>query len=108
MFNTFTPLHWQDPINIRIADVMMHYPVTTAPSAVEHAGFVAHKASTPSDLDGSVNRIAISEDGQLVYVTFRLNFHHFDRFELDLCGHTQVWGAALSCLRLKLTDVVLI
>ena len=67
MFNTFTPMHWQDPINIRIADVMMHYPVTNAPSAVEYAGFVAHKASTPSDLDGSVNRIAISEDGQLVF-----------------------------------------
>ena len=25
----------------------------------------------------------------LGYGTFRLNFHHFDRFELDLRGHTQ-------------------
>ena len=43
-----------------------------------------------------------------VYGTFRLNFHHFDRFELDLRGHTQVWGAAFSCLRLKWADMVLI
>ena len=43
-----------------------------------------------------------------MYGTFRLNFHRFDRFELDLRGHTQVWGAALSCLRLKWADIVLI
>ena len=43
-----------------------------------------------------------------VYGTFRLNFHHFDRFELDLRGHTHVRGAALSCLRLKWADMVLI
>ena len=42
------------------------------------------------------------------YGTFRLNFHQFDRFELDLRGHTQVWGAAFSRLRLKLADMVLI
>ena len=36
-----------------------------------------------------------------VYGTFRLNFHRFDWFELDLRGHTQPWGAAFSCLRLK-------
>ena len=35
------------------------------------------------------------------YGTFRLNFHRFDWFELDLRGHTQPWGAAFSCLRLK-------
>ena len=40
--------------------------------------------------------------------TFRLNFHHFDRFEPDLHGHIHVRGAALSCLRLKLADNVLI
>ena len=28
-------------------------------------------------------------DPQLRYGTFRLNFHHFDRFELDLRGYTQ-------------------
>ena len=27
--------------------------------------------------------------GPASYVTFRLNFHRFDRFELDLRGHTQ-------------------
>ena len=42
------------------------------------------------------------------YVTFRLNFHHFDRFELDLRGDMHVWGAAFACLRLKLADIVLI
>ena len=43
-----------------------------------------------------------------MYGTFRLNFHHFDHFELDLRGHIHVRGAALSCLRLKLADTVLI
>ena len=41
-------------------------------------------------------------------VTFRLNFHHFDRFELDLRGHIHVRGAAFSWLRLKLANIVLI
>ena len=36
------------------------------------------------------------------YVTFRLNFHHFDRLELDLRGHIHARGAAFSCLRLKI------
>ena len=42
------------------------------------------------------------------YGTFRLDFHRFDRFELDLRGHTHMRGAALSCLRLKWADMVLI
>ena len=42
------------------------------------------------------------------YVTFRLSFHQFDHFELDLRGHVHVRGAAFSCLRLKLADIVLI
>ena len=42
------------------------------------------------------------------YGTFRLNFHRFDRFELDLRGHTRARGAAVSWLRLKLADIVLI
>ena len=46
--------------------------------------------------------------GAAVYGTFRLNFHHFDRFELDLRGHTRARGATFSCLPLKLADVVLI
>ena len=49
-----------------------------------------------------------------MYVTFRLTFHHFDRFELDLRGDTWAQGAAFPCLRLKLglrlklADIVLI
>ena len=42
------------------------------------------------------------------YVTFWLDFHHFDRFELDLHEHTQVRGAAFAWRRLKLADTVLI
>ena len=42
-----------------------------------------------------------------MYGTFRLNFHHFDRLELDLRGHTRARGAALSCPRFRLADVVL-
>ena len=58
-----------------------------------------------------------STESELVnttYGTFRLNFHHFDCFELDLRGHSHVRdhshvrGAALSCLRLKLANMVLI
>ena len=40
--------------------------------------------------------------------TFRLNFHRFDRFELDLRGRIHVRGAAFSRLRLKLAGIVLI
>ena len=40
--------------------------------------------------------------------TFRLNFHHVNCVELGLRGYTHVRGAALSCLRLKLADMVLI
>ena len=46
--------------------------------------------------------------GVLLYVTFWLNFHHFDHFELDFRGHIHVRGADVSCLRLKLADIVLI
>ena len=42
------------------------------------------------------------------YGTVRLNFHHFDRFELDLRGDIHVRGDAFSCLRSKLADMVLI
>ena len=44
----------------------------------------------------------------VVYDTFRLNFHHFDRFELGFREHTHVRGAAFSCLRFKLADMMLI
>ena len=43
-----------------------------------------------------------------MYGTFRPDFHHFDRIELDLRGYIHVQGAAVSCLRLKLADMVLI
>ena len=46
--------------------------------------------------------------GERMSGTFRLTFHHFDRFELDLRRHIHVRGAAFSCLRLKLADIVLI
>ena len=42
------------------------------------------------------------------YVNFRPDFHHFDRFELDLRGHIHVRDAAFSWLRLKWADIVLI
>ena len=42
------------------------------------------------------------------YNDFDIILVHFDCFELDLRGHTQVWGATLSCLRLKWADMVLI
>ena len=44
----------------------------------------------------------------LKYVTFRPNFHRFDRFALGLRGHVHGRGAAFSCLRLKWADIVLI
>ena len=47
-------------------------------------------------------------DGDFVYDTFRLNFHHFDRFELGFREDTHVRGAAFSCLRFKLADMMLI
>ena len=46
--------------------------------------------------------------GRAAYGTFRADFHHFDRIELDLRGNTHVRGAAFSCPRLKLADMVLI
>ena len=44
----------------------------------------------------------------VMYGTFWLNFHRFDRFELDLRGRIHVRGAAFSWLRLKWADMVLI
>ena len=44
----------------------------------------------------------------IVYGTFRADFNHFDRIELGLREHTHVRGAAFSCPRLKLADMVLI
>ena len=36
-------------------------------------------------------------NGGNMYGTFRLNFHRFDRFELDLRVHTQPYYRALPC-----------
>ena len=46
--------------------------------------------------------------GLIVYVKFRQQFLYFGHFELDVRGYTQAQGAAFSCLRLKLADMVLI
>ena len=54
------------------------------------------------------NPAAGAQPAGAMYGTFRRNFHHFDRFELDLHGHIHVRGAAFSCLRLKWADMVLI
>ena len=51
---------------------------------------------------------AESVDRYAWYVTFRLAFHRFDRLELDLRGYVRVRGAAFSCLRLNVADIVLI
>ena len=56
----------------------------------------------------STKKVAEVSNGRLTYGTFRLNFHRFDRFELDLRGHMHVRGAVVSCLRLSLADIVLI
>ena len=58
--------------------------------------------------DGADMRVRFHTWWNHGYGTFRHNFHRFDRFELDLRGHTQPQGAALSCLRLKWADMVLI
>ena len=55
-----------------------------------------------------VQLLFAAPEAVVVYGTFRPNFHHFDRFELDLRGHIHMRGAAFSCLRLKWADMVLI
>ena len=76
-------------------------------------GHVAIECRPPVFIDGGVGNIvqphvqhppvttASAGKPLAVYGTFRLNFHHFDWFKLDLRGHTQPRGAAFSCLRLK-------
>ena len=41
--------------------------------------------------DGAEAQLALDvlKAARALYGTFRLNFHRFDRFELDLRGHTQ-------------------
>ena len=70
-------------------------------------GFAAHYQDYEPSLDHfgfmrtGLNYMLMAPLDDEAYVTFRLNFHHFDRFELDLRGHTQVRGAAVSCPRLE-------
>ena len=77
---------------ITVLDTNAHSPVLGAST---YAAVVAEDAAAAT---GVVT----------VLSTFRLNFHHFDRFELDLRGHAHVRGADFSCLRLKCADMVLI
>ena len=59
-------------------------------------------------LTGSTRSLTGSAARTSGYVTFQADFHHFDHLELDLREHVHVRGAAFSCLRLKLADMVLI
>ena len=58
------------------------------------------------DSEITVPLAELVHENDTAYGTFRLNFHRFDHFELDLRGHTQLWGAAFSCLRLKWADKI--
>ena len=69
-------------------------------SVVSPGGGSADDASTDPPLE--------PDKYQPRYVAFRLNFHYFGCFELDLRGHAQVLGAAFSYPRLKSADLVLI
>ena len=81
-----------------------------ADTTVEHETMADRPAgcyvTSAGELMFNDGRLSQSQDSR--YVTFRANFHHFDRFELDLHGHIHVQGAAFSCLRLKWADMVLI
>ena len=58
--------------------------------------------------EGSATAVSQQPSSYSRYGTFRADFHHFDRIALDLRGNTHVRGAAFSCPRLKLADMVLI
>ena len=76
----------------------------------QHSG----KYCPPNVRSSAIGQAILTANASLIetamtgYATFRLNFHRFDRFELDLRGRTHVRGAALSCLRLKSADIVLL
>ena len=83
--------------------------VLTNTTAVTLTGLTLSDATWLLDSDGFVQAQAgCIVKGPAGYDSFRLNFHHFHRFELDLRGHVHVRGAALSWLRLNLADIVLI
>ena len=73
-------------VTIRVTDTNDNPPVfgqqlysTTIPE--DTASAVELTTVTASDADSGLN-------AELAYVTFWPNFHHFDRFELELRGHT--------------------
>ena len=72
-----------------------------------HGGGTCTRSACVCDVSWTGHDCALLHLLPARYVTFRLNFHHFYRFELDLRGHIHVWGAAFSCLRSKLADIVL-
>ena len=86
-------------------------PITIYPGAEAHSSVYKALGVVGLGRRGSgrhVIQLATNPQGAVEYVTFRPNFHHFDHFELDLCWHIHMRGAAFSCLRLKLADIVLI
>ena len=84
-------------------------PVWPADLRAWYFGCRNHAVVGPPPADGGAPRVqCVAACPSPGYVTFRLNFHHFDHFELDLRGHMHVRDAAFSCLRLKLADIVLI
>ena len=82
------------------AMIVDKHPVTNA----DYAAYLDATHYRPSDTARWLEQNF--EGGR--YGTFRLNFHPINRIELGLRGHTHVWGANVSRLRLKLADMVLI
>ena len=89
-------------------------PMPPLPGQMPLADFITWNDAVTKMRFAAANRAATGQPFFLVtgikrpYVTFRLNFHHFDHLELDLRRHIHVRGAAFSCLRFKLADIVLI
>ena len=92
---------------VAAAAAAMPDPVNANNTAVTIEQSASNRGNTVSKI-AFLGGAAVPVNMSILYVTFRLNFHHFDRFELDLRGHTHVRGAASSCLRFKLADLVLI
>ena len=71
-------------------------------------GFRSATTSPPTMVgakNSSAAGVRFGVEDLALYVTFRLNFHHFDCFELDLRkhshvrDHSHVRGATFSCPR---------
>ena len=96
--------HYESQEMVPIGPTAVRSQHSTGPGELYVPGGVFHFVAGGVEIEGGAGS---GVDVQW-YVTFRLNFHRFDLFELDLRGHTQVWGAVFSCLRLKWGDMVLI